>query len=261
MAKSTVLYIANTALVGCGQMPIPTAAVFAGGLGTVPGGSLDKYQQKAVTFLNLLQKQLGMTLNKPFNFKRFKFTCTPGVALYTINNCTIEGFRANSFFNVTIGGPAGRLRVMSQEIYNESYAQPNSVPTGAPEWIVPQEDDGEEHARVVLVPTPDQTYVIEGQARVNVPDLIDGNSPCLFPKRYEHALIFQLITLIEWSLNEGRDASIGSVAQTFMDEVRRDSGGALEEPDQTDLGFSLWGNRRRYTRDYNPATDQAGPFP
>lgn len=263
---SSALYIANQALVGSGFMPIASAAQFALGLGAVPGGtqgnSLDKYQQVAVTFLNLLGKAQGLVFNKRALWRRFQITTVANQPQYKINNQIIEGFRANSFFNVTVGGAGNMLHVWTYQDFMMQNARPDVIPFGTPLAVVPIPEDGSGNCVIQLWPTPDQAYIIEGQSRLLVPDLVDGNSFVFLPKHYEHALIFRLIELLETKTNEGKEASARLYAQQFWDEVYRDASGADEEIEPTDPGFRLWGNWRRETaRDYNPVTDVPGPYP
>ncbi len=278
--NSTARAIVNKALIGMGTAnPIATDSLYATGIVDQFGNissSLDKYQQQAVTFLDMLQQSLALIMNKPFMFRRFQITTQApnsvtgiGVPFYTIKNTIVEGFRANSFFNVTYGaGPGNPLHVIPYEQFNHMYARPDIVPIGTPLWVVPIPNDiascaaGTGDCVVRLVPTPDQVYTIEGQCRMVVPPIKSGSDQVAIPYNYEQALIFKLMEVMEGRLNEGREMNMRAYAEQFLAEVLRDSSGAEEEVDRQDVGFTLWGGwKRDSARDYNPATDVVTPYP
>jgi hypothetical protein len=272
--NSTARAVANKALVALGHIPIATDDLYATGVMDSAGNlntQLDKYQQQAVTFLDIFHQTLSLVMNKPFMYRRFQLQTNPAPTTtldatngdYVLNNVIIEGLRANSFFNVTYGaGPGNPIHVIPYEQYNQMYARPDIVPIGTPLWLVPLPDDGSGNTRVRIVPTPDQVYVIEGQCRYLVPSIKKGTDQIAFPYRYEAPLIFKLMEVMETRLNEGREASVRMYAEQFVAEMIRDASGAEEEVDRQDLGFTLWGGwRRDSARDYNPATDVVSPYP
>lgn len=279
--NSTCRAIVNKTLVGMGFLPIATDALYATGIIDQFGNlntQLDKYQQQAVTLLDVFHQALTMVMNKPFMFRQFQITTVepndnsgytgagnlgPGVSDFVINNVIIEGFRANSFFNVTYGaGPGNPIHVIPYQQYLEMYARPDIVPIGSPMWLVPLPDDGSGNCRVRIVPVPDQVYTIEGQCRMIVPPIKAGTDRCAFPYRFEHALVMKLMEVLESRLNEGREGTVRMYAEQFISEVLREATGAEEETDRIDMGFTLWGGRRRDSAmDYNPATDSVPQYP
>lgn len=273
MTNSTVWAIANKALLGMGLVPISSAAQYTSGIPTLSGYSpingLDKYQQQCIVWLDILQSAVGLVMTKRFMWRKFQITTANNAAsqtlvnVYQINNVVIEGFRANSIFNVTYGaGPGNPLYVVPYETFMRMFARPDLIPIGTPLWLVPLPDDGSGNCLVQLVPTPDQTYTIEGQCRLVVPRIVSGNDLCIFPYMYEHALVAKLIELLETRVDEGRDMTARAYAEQWIAEVIRDAGGADEEQDQIDLGFKLWNRwRSESARDYNPTTDVAPPYP
>lgn len=275
--NSTARAIVNKTLLAMGYISIATDAAYATGIvdqfGNLPGG-LDKYQQQAVIYLDIFQQALSLVFNKPKFFRKFNFsTVAPTVANplgtqdYTLRQATIEGFKPNSFFNVTTGAGLGnKIRVVPYDQYNQAYARPDLVPIGAPVWLVPLPEsiDGpSDSCKVRLVPTPDQVYTIEGQTKIIVPPIMAGSDRVVFPYQYEQALIMKLKEIMETGTNEGRDASARSYAEQFWAEVFRDSNGADEEVDMIDTGIRLWTTRGRgdSARDYNPVTDTVVPYP
>lgn len=263
--------LANTALLARGLTPLNSAAQYTSGIHTLStyvqsNNQCDKYQQVVVTWLDILHRAMGATMNKRFMWRDWQFVTSgpiPPVPVYIIRNTIIEGFRANSIFNVTYGsGPGNRLAVISKQQFLEMYARPDIVPIGTPLWIVPETDDGSGNTTVRLVPTPDQAYTIQGTSRLLVQPITSGNDQIVFPYYYEHALVTKTMQVLEGILDEGREQSMLALADQFLQEVLRDSGGADEEKDQIDFGFSLWQRwRSEGNRDYNPATDVAGSYP
>ncbi len=255
-----------------GLTPIPNIATFNNGIPTASGYSgvgLDKYQQQVISWLDIVQRVAGLTFNKRAMWRRFQFTTANNganatmISDYVLNNVTIEGFRANSFWNVTYGaGPGNAITVIPYENFMRMYARPDIVPIGAPMWLAPLPDDGSGTVVVRLNPIPDQTYVIEGQCRVIVKPIATGNDETIFPLPYEHGLITKTVEIIENRLDEGRGPTFTVYAHEFMQEIMRDAAGAEEETDQWDPGFALWNRwRSESARDFNPATDTAPPYP
>ena len=272
--NSTARTIVNVALTGLGvALPIVSDVAYTLGIVSLPSyvsasDPNDKYQSQAITWLDLVHRQLGLTMNKPEFYRRFKFTTAANQSQYTLNNQIVEGFRPNSFFNVTYAaGPGNQLGVIPYERMMQMYARPDTIPIGTPLWLVPIPKDGTEHDGsqspvVQLVPTPDQAYVIEGQCRLIVQPIKSGADQVAFPYFHEHALIMKLIEMLEGRLDEGRDQSARMYAEQFVAEVLRDATGAEEEVDRIDIGFSLYGRESRNSaRDYNALTDTVTQWP
>jgi hypothetical protein len=209
---------------------------------------------------------MAAIMNKRFMWRDFQFITSgpiPLVPTYKIPNIIVEGFRANSIFNVTFGaGPGNRIEVITKQQYMEMYARPDIVPIGTPLWLVPETDDGSGKITVRLVPTPDQAYTIQGTTRLLVQPLTAGTDQIVFPYYYEHPLVLKTMQVLEGAVDEGRETSMQVLAEQFLGEVLRDSTGADEETAQIDFGFSLWSRwRSEGNRDYNPATDTVPPYP
>ncbi|MBX9771930.1 MAG: hypothetical protein K2X29_11190 [Candidatus Obscuribacterales bacterium] len=255
----------NKALIILGKSHIASDTLFNSGIIDADGNlttKLDKYQQQTVTTYDIFHSAFAMTMNKPFMYRRFQFNTQIGVAKYKLDSLIFEGLRANSFFNVTVGGGGNRISVLPYEKYNEMYADPNTVPTGRPFYLFPFPADGSDECEIILSPLPDQVYVIEGQSRFLVEPLKEGSDPCAFPFQYEHMLLMKIVEFMEGRLNEGREVSIHQFAEQFIGEVLRDACGAVEEVDAFDPGLRLYGGGYcDSARDYNPLTDAAGPYP
>ena len=260
--------IVNKALLILGQMTIVSDTLFNTGIMDSEGNlatRLDKYQQQAVTIYDVFHSALAMTMNKPFMYRRFCFSTLAGRREYTLNNVIFEGLRANSFFNITAGGGGDPIRVFPYQRYNEMYADENTIPLGRPFYLFPVPDgvydSDPDECKILLAPTPDQAYKIEGQCRFLVEPLKDATDPCCFPYRYEHALVMKLVEVMETRMNEGREGSIHVYAEQFIEEVLRDACGAHEEIDAYDPGLRLYGGGYETRRDYNPLTDVPGAYP
>lgn len=219
--------------------------------------------------LDLIQGKLSLKATKRFNQR--KFTISPigptmGVpeTSFTIPNASIEGFRANSFTNITTtpGVTNGHIRVMTYEQWRKTWPDPSKEALGPPRFLIPLPDDGSGDCNVTLFPYPDQAYTIEGICRIVYQKIVDGSTPTIFPVMYEHALIFAGMGLLETRMNEGREASMMALADAAIEEVMRDSEGADEEVDPIEPGVRLrgFGGDRRYVRDYNPDTDVVPPY-
>lgn len=270
-SRTTARGIVNRALILLGHIQISTDALFDTGILDYQGNMttrLDKYQQQGVTAYETFHNQLAMTMNKPFMFRRFVIsTAAPnsagtGFPIYTIKDAVFEALKADSFFNITYGsGPGNRIGVIPEEQFNEMYARADLVPIGAPLYLCKVVEDGSDICKVRLIPTPDQVYQIEGQVRYTVPEFKSGSQLCVFPRHYQHGLIMKLVEFLETRVNEGREGTIRAYAEQFIDEIIRDATGADEEVDRLDMGFRLYGGRGSSVRDYNPATDAAGPYP
>jgi len=274
MLFSTARAIVNRALLGLGNgQPIATDAIFNNGVmdlqGNISLSGLDKYQSQAIIFYSLILNSLGLVMSKRQFWRKYQFqTSAPDattgdpVPQYTLENGLIEGFRANSVFNVTYGaGPGNRLHVVPYQNFLESYARPDIIPIGTPMWLVPLPADDSGNVVVQLVPSPDQVYTIEYQCRLIVPPLKTGADMCPFPYHHEHALVFKLIEYLETRVNEGREQGMRQYAEQFIAEMMRDAAGADEENDRIDMGMRLYGNYRESARDYNPETDVPAAYP
>lgn len=263
--NSTARVIVNKTLLSLGYMSIATDELYAKGIvdefGDIKAG-LDKYQQQAVTNLDMFHQELALVCNKPFMTKSFQLTTVANKADYVLNQAIIEGLKPNSFFNITAGGIGNGITVISYEKYMQSYARPDTVPVGVPWMLVPLPNKDDDLTQIKLVPTPDQAYVIEGSCRHVVPPIKSGSDRVSFPYRYEQALIKKLEEVLETKVNEGREHSARAYAEQFVAEMMRDATGASEEIQPVDLGFRLYrGGNRNSTRDYNPLTDTVPPYP
>lgn len=261
MPNSSAFTIANTCLLGCGLAPIASAAVYP--------NVTDKYQKQMTIMLQLVQAKMSLRMNKRFNIRKFSFK-TQGpdangviTTSYPVKGATIEGFKANSFFNITTNGVYdSRIRMMTYEYWRMTWPRPDETTMGPPLHIIPMDDDGSGICRVMVWPYSDQQYIVEGQCRVICPQITDGNTQVIFPPHYEHVLILKGMEMLETRLNEGREQAIGPMADEAIAEVMQDASGAYEEEDPMDLGLRLYTYYPRdTTRDYNPLTDIPGPYP
>lgn len=257
MPYSTALALANVSLEWCGLQPIPDATAY------ITPASLDKYQRQTTLFLDYMQRELGLVFNKRHFWRKFTISTTPtGQTSYPVPaGVIIEGFRANSFFNVTTSGTAnGAIPVVTYEIWREMYPNPEQVANGFPQMLVPAPEDGSGTVNVILFPYPAQIFTIEGQCRLLISPITAGTQALAFPQHYEHMLMHATRVMIEQSRNEGRAFDVERHAQKTIEEVMRDATGASEEDYPIDPGVCLWSNRREYRRDYNPLTDVVPPY-
>lgn len=257
MPYSTALAAANVALEWCGINPIPDVASYSN------PAALDKYQRQATIYLDYMQRELGLVFNKRHFWRVFNISTTPtGQTSYPCPaGVIIEGFKANSFFNVTASGVYnGQLAVVTHTQWREMYPNPDQVAPGFPTMLVPVPEDGSGTVRVILFPYPSQVFTIEGQCRLLISPLTAGDQALAFPQHYEHMVIHAVRKMLEESRNEGRAFDAERHAQKVVDEVLRDATGAEEEIYPSDTGISLWHARGEYRRDYNPATDVVPPY-
>lgn len=264
MAHSTARDTANLILEGVGLDPILSDDAY------VDRTQLDKYQRITVIALDMSQRNLGIELNKRFLIRPFTFSTIAPVAgvphsdPYTLAGTSIEGFKANSFFNVTTAGANNwPLRVATYEQWRVANPNPDLYGAAPPAWIIPVPDDGSDTTQIIVWPYADAVYTIEGQCRIVVAPIQAGTDQIIFPKKYEHVLIAEVQAALEGKMNEGRDASAGAIAARVTAILLRDASGAYEEKEPIDLGFDLWdgyafGNR--YEHNYNPATDVCPPY-
>lgn len=262
LGYSTCREIVNQVLLSNGFKAIAADSNFAN------VSSTDKYQRAMIIWLQQFQRRFSLIFNSSrFMQRKFTFT-TNGVDTQYQPDPTnqiypIEGFKPNSFFNVTASGPAnGRLHVVTWSQWRQAYPNPEQVSRGFPIWLVPVPEDGTDIVKVMLFPYPSAAYTIEGQGRIEAPDITDGAQKVLFPKHYEHLLFYHLKLALEQAVNEGREYDHAAAAEQVLLEVMRDAPGAEEEQEITDIGVRIlnnpdgWGSRR----DFNPATDIPPPF-
>lgn len=260
MPNRTVLEIANDCLQACGCAPIASAAIYP--------NVTDKYQKQLTIMLRLVQHKMALRFNKHFNVRKFQFNTVPPDAnnnptqWYVLPNATIEGFKANTFFNITINGTyTTRVTMRTYEWWRQTWPDPTAEPLGPPIHIIPMDDDGSGECRVMLWPWADAVYTVEGQCRVVCPQILDGNSRTIFPAHYDHVLVLKGMEMLETRLNEGREQSIGAIADEAISEVMQDASGSYEENEPIDIGCRLYGYYSRDSvRDYNPATDTVPPY-
>lgn len=249
---STAREVVNLALEACGVLPVSTDAQYSA---TGPTGP-NKYQRQAIIGLDLLQRQFAVTFTRRIFWRKFQFQTTDynvtGQTEYEIPNVIVEGFRANSFFNVTATGQGvGGLDVKTYQYWRDNLCPQSSIVSrGAPSFVVPLPDAGDGKAKILLWPYPDMAYTIEGQSRLIVPPITSGAQYVSFPKHYEHMLVFRLVEWIESKMNEGREMSAQRWSQQSIDEVMRDAMGADEEQDVIDMGVTLDGPTYDFYRDY-----------
>lgn len=242
MANSIALDIVNFALEASGFDPILTLGAY-----TDPT-QLSKQQRQSTLLLDLAQHKMGVYFNKRFMQRQFTLTTTagnpdgsPGATQYTIPSTLVEGFKANSFFNVTSSGYYNKqLDVMTYEMWQRLFPRPDLEPLGAPLWIVPLPEDGTNTAKVIVWPYSDVAYSIRGIARIVVSKIQAGSDPIIFPPHYEYVIIAKLMALLEQKTNEGREAFMEMLASECADEVMRDATGAYEEVEPMDLGIQLY---------------------
>ncbi|MBA3993395.1 MAG: hypothetical protein C0469_07695 [Cyanobacteria bacterium DS2.3.42] len=258
---STARELANKVLLGMGMSPMLNDTDFS------VLSATDNYQRQSIVFLEQIQKRFALNCNSSrFMQRKFTFTTNAIDTQYepdpTNQLFPIEGFKPNSFFNVTASGANNqRLHVATWSQWRQAYPRPDEMARGFPNWLIPVPEDGTDTVKVVLFPYPAGVYTIEGQGRIEAPDLTSGAQQLLFPKHYEHLLFTYLKMFLEQSINEGRQADWEAMAAQIFQEVMRDALGAEEEVEQIDIGIQLW---RRHSddsrRDYNPATDTVPPF-
>lgn len=256
--SSTVLTVANMALESSGLTPIPDVASY------INTAYLDKYQRQTTIFLDLTQRELGLAFNKRAFWRKFTISTTPiGQTSYNVPaGIIIEGFRANSFFNVTTGGSAnGSIAVVPYDIWREQYPNPENVAQGFPTILVPMPEDGTGTVKVILFPYPSQVFTIEGQCRLIISPITAGDQSLAFPVHYEHMIVHHVKAMIEESRSEGRAASAERRAKEVVEEVLRDATSAYEENYPIDPGVYLFhGRAGESRRSYNPATDTVTPY-
>jgi hypothetical protein len=259
---STARTLLNMALVATGLPPIESDDAYS------DLTQLDKYQRQGTLLLDLMQRKLGIAFNSR-RFMRRKFTFktkdynTYGTTEYEVPGAfIIEGFKANSFTDVTVNGQGmGHVRVIGYEYWKKAYPDPATVPIGAPELIVIPPDDGSGVPKLIIHPYSDREYTIEGICRLITQPITKGSQFVVFPQHYEHVLVFKLCQMLEGKLNEGREVSAEKLADEAVAEVLRDAVGADEEENPIDFGFTLFSGRRgNTTRDFNPATDIPTPY-
>jgi len=256
-AYSTARACVNMALELAGVQPIASDADY------INPARTDKYQRQAVLWFDIIQRKLAITMNKRFNIRKFTFSTTAGQESYTLPTAMVEGFKANSFVNITASGHYnGSLGVMTYEQWRTSYPRPDLAATGPPQYIVPLPDDGSGNTKVMVWPYADRVYTIEGLCRVVAMPVTSGSSFVIFPQCYEHALILKLKEMIEGGMNEGRQINAMVLADEAVAEVMRDASGAYEEVDPIDFGVRLYSGRGgNSTRDYDPDSDVPGAYP
>lgn len=259
---STVRGICNQVLLGMGLAPMLSDSNIA------DINSTDKYQRISIVTLQNLQRRFAIVFNSSrFMQRKFSFVTNAVSTSYqpdpTNQVYPIEGFQPNSFFNATISGPAnGRLHVVNWRQWRDAYPNPELVSRGFPVWLVPVPEDGTDTVNIILFPYPAAVYTIEGQGRLEAPDITDGAQKVIFPKKYEHLLFYHLKLALEQSVNEGREYDLLAAADQILQEVGRDSQGADEEQEIMDIGVRIYNNRDDWgsRRDFNPATDIPPPF-
>ena len=265
---NTARTIANVCLQLNGLLPIQSDSQY------VTVSQLDKYQLQTALILNLFQQKMGLAMNKRFMYRTFTFptvtynsalTMAQNVTSYEVDNVIVEGLRANSFFNVTVGTNSvvnARMEMMTYEMWKTNFPRPDVIAPAFPMFIVPMNDDGSGKTNLMVWPWPNGVYTIEGQCRLIVPPITAGNQNIIFPTWYEHALIAKVAGFLETRLNEGREGDYLALADECVQEVMRDANGANEEQDPLDTGVRLWGRPdRNSARDYYPAIDTAPPWP
>lgn len=241
MANSTARKIVNDALEGSGLAPISSDAAY------IDPTQLDKYQRQTTIFLNLIQGRFGIAFNKRFNNRQFSFnTVAPAplpMTTYTIPATIVEGFKANSFFNVTANGVNNApLDVMTHQLWRELYPTPELYAPGIPRYIVPYTEDGSNLAKITVWPYADAVYTIEGICRLIVSPITAGTDQIIFPYWYEHCLVTTLMGWLETRTNEGREGVMLALADQCVQEVMRDATGAYEENELMDIGIRLYGS-------------------
>lgn len=262
MSYSTCRQLLNKVLLSMGCVPIGLDSDFSNLTRT------DNYQRQGIIFLEIIQRRVSLVLNSRFMQRRFVITTNGVDTEYQPDAVTqkfpVEGFKQNSFFNVTANGPAnGPISVIPYTKWREAYPRPDAVGRGFPQFLVPLPADGTDQVKVILFPYPSGPFLIEGIGRIDAPDITDGAQEVIFPKRYEHILIYKLKIYLEQSVNEGRQLDWALEADEIMKEIERDAIGAVEEVEQLDLGIRLWSNRGvgNSARDYNSLTDTVNQYP
>jgi hypothetical protein len=251
MANSTARSIANIVLESLGQRPIGSDADY------IDLSKLSKVQRQCVIFLDLMHRMLGVEFNKRFMWREFTIETTAVATEYTVNSVIVEGFKANSFFNVTNNGIYnGNIAVRSYEQWREAYPNPELTQRQHPLFLVPLPDDGTGNTKVMLWPYADAVYTIKGQSRLLISPITAGSQLISIPPHYEHVLIFKACEVLETRLNEGREQDFKPYIEEAIQTILRDSTGAYEEVEQIDLGVSLYSRGRRdQNRRFNPLTD------
>src|SRR5579883_1685687 len=174
---STALKVANQALELSGLYPIPDVPTYINNA----AGGLDKYQRQVTLILDLVQRRLGLIMNKrfltrPFTIKTTAYPTTGQTAYPVPNGVSVEGFKANNFFNVTLTGIFNsRMHVLTHQRWREENPRPDLTAPGIPLFIVPLPDDGSGVPQVMFWPYPSDVYTIEGKSRIIVQPITSGD--------------------------------------------------------------------------------------
>lgn len=200
-------------------------------LNTFNNGPLTKYQKGAKKYIRLAHKHLSVRAYRHFATRRFQFPTNAGTAIYDLDiGLSPENIRFGTFFNVSSGTVAaqnGKLFNKTYENFNIENPDLSKITTGAPlYWIllpIDQEEESPLH-QIRLYPNPDQSYVIEYQAKLHAYELVNGDSKILWPPEYEHVLWEFSWNLLERGLGEGKEGSISMMAYQAAKEVHLVSG-------------------------------------
>ncbi|MBY0545808.1 MAG: hypothetical protein K2W95_00815 [Candidatus Obscuribacterales bacterium] len=185
---------------------------------------LESEQSAAKYYVRLLHYHLSLKAVKHFASRRLQLPVSDGTGVYALDtgiNPSAIAFR--SFINVTAGGTQNReLESWDYEKFSKAYPDASVIQEGAPtHWILlPLERTDESPVwKVRIFPTPDATYDIQYQAKLNAYPLTEAASVVLWPPEYEFALWEHAWSLLESGLGEGKEALIAQMAKDAIDRV------------------------------------------
>lgn len=220
MANATWREATNECLLMASLDPFVSDADFNADLG-------DKYQIFAKRAVKLANSVLGTRCHRHFSERKIPLITSAGVSTYPLDTgISPESIHVRSFFNQTTDPVLkqynGELRNIEYTEFLKKWPDQSLIPEGSPtHWImVPIERTEVSTAhKIQIFPTPNATYTLQFQAKLNPYVLTQASDPILYPPEYQHALTMFAWALLEEDLGEGKGAIPASLAKKTADEV------------------------------------------
>lgn len=201
---------------------------------------------KAKLFTDTCNRLLIRRMNKLFTARLFTLTTLADQEDYEVDPVTnVEGISYHSVRCNTTGA-ARRLDNVPYVEYRDQYADLTTMPTGKPQqWvaIATASADGVERAnKIRILPTPDDTYEIEYQAKINASPLTSADDIILWPVEYEDVLWHWARAMLEGKLGAG--VGTEAYAEAALDSLKVWGTGPVEQRKAVRLGVQISGGRR-----------------